>query len=99
MPLLEHKRRMRFNPANAEETVKVLEAYDGLRRVWIVERSDAVYVLRPEEWYQDVFEGEIVAEGWKPIYRDFGLFGSADLAESEAMASFDWLAHSPRKNA
>ncbi|MGO7072180.1 hypothetical protein ACCT03_00070 [Rhizobium johnstonii] len=90
---------MRPDPANAEETVKVLEANDRLKRVWIVQRSDGVYVLRPEEWYQDVFEGEIVAEGWKPIYSNFGLFGSADLAESEAMASFEWLVHSPRKNA
>ncbi|MBA8835195.1 hypothetical protein [Rhizobium leguminosarum] len=90
---------MRTDLTNAEETVKVLEANDGLKRVWIVQRSDAVYVLRPEEWYQDVFEGEIVAEGWKPIYGNFGLFGSADLAESEAMASFEWLVHSPRKNA
>ncbi|WP_017965506.1 hypothetical protein [Rhizobium leguminosarum] len=84
---------------NAEETLKVLEADEGLKRVWIVQRSDAVYVLRPEEWYQDVFEGEIVSEGWKPIYDNFGLFGSADLAASEAMTSFEWLAHSPRKKA
>lgn len=90
---------MRTDPHNAEETVKVLEANDGLRRVQIVQRSDAVYVLRPEEWYRDVFEGEIVAEGWKPIYCNFGLFGSADLAESEAIASFEWLVHSPSKNA
>lgn len=70
-----------------------------LKRVWIVQRSDAVYVLRPEVWYQDVFEAEIVAEGWKPIYEQFGLFGSADLAEHEALASFEWLVHSPPKNA
>ncbi|TBX74404.1 hypothetical protein E0I74_26515 [Rhizobium laguerreae] len=86
---------MRSEPTNADQAVKVLQDGDGLRRVWIVERSDAVYVLRPEEWYRDVFEGEIVAEGWKPIYGNFGLFGSADLAESEAMASFDWLLNSP----
>ncbi|TBZ80513.1 hypothetical protein E0H53_29220 [Rhizobium leguminosarum bv. viciae] len=86
---------MRSEPTNADKAVKVLQDGDGLRRVWIVERSDAVYVLRPEEWYRDVFEGEIVAEGWKPIYGNFGLFGSADLAESEAMASFDWLLSSP----
>ncbi|TAV50209.1 hypothetical protein ELI30_18765 [Rhizobium leguminosarum] len=89
---------MRPDPANAEETVKVLEANDRLKRVWIVQRSDGVYVLRPEEWYQDVFEGEIVTEGWKPIYGNFGLFGSADLAESEAIASFEWLLNSSRTN-
>ncbi|TAT96537.1 hypothetical protein ELI55_26890 (plasmid) [Rhizobium ruizarguesonis] len=89
---------MRSHPDKAEETVRVLEANDGLKRVWIVQRSDGVYVLRPEEWYQDVFEGEIVAEGWKPIYGNFGLFGSADLAESEAIASFEWLLHSSRTN-
>jgi len=97
--LLEYERRMRSDPANAEETVKVLEANDGLKRVRIVRRSDAVYVIRPEAWYQNVFEGEIIAEGWKPIYEEFGLFGSADLAEHEALVSFEWLAHSPRKNA
>jgi hypothetical protein len=88
---------MRSEPTNADQTVKVLQGGDALRRVRIVERSDGVYVLRPEEWYQNEFEGEIVvvAEGWKPIYRDFGLFGSADLAESEAIASFDWLLDSP----
>ncbi|MQB09280.1 hypothetical protein FCH38_00950 [Agrobacterium tumefaciens] len=86
---------MRSAPSNADQIVKVLQGGDALRRVRIVERSYGVYVLRPEEWYQNVFEGEIVAEGWKPIHGDFGLFGSADLAESEAIASFDWLLDSP----
>ncbi len=82
-------------PTNADRTVKVLQGGDSLRRVRIAERSDSVYVLRPEEWYQNLSEREIVAEGWKPIYGDFGLFGSADLGESEAIASFDWLLDSP----
>ncbi|WP_246715928.1 hypothetical protein [Rhizobium leguminosarum] len=99
MPLLEHKRRMRSDPDNAEETVKVLEANDGLRRVRIVRRSDAVFVVRAEEWYQNIFEGEIIAEGWKPIYEKFGLFGTVDLAEREALVSFEWLPHSSRTNA
>lgn len=39
---------MQSDPANAEETVKVLEANDGLRRVRIVRRSDAVYSFDPK---------------------------------------------------
>lgn len=89
---------MRTDPDNAEETVKVLEANDGLMRVRIVQRSDAVFVVRAEEWYQNVFEGKIIAEGWKPIYEAFGLFGTADLAEREALISFEWLGHSSRTN-
>lgn len=47
----------------------------------------------------NIFEGEIIAEGWKPIYEKFGLFGTVDLAEREALVSFEWLPHSSRTNA
>ncbi|OCP38810.1 hypothetical protein [Ensifer sp. LC163] len=82
---------MQSQPATADKTVKLLQGGDSLRRVWIVQRDDGVYVIKPEEWYQNVIEGELVAEGWKPIYGDFGLFGSADLAEREALVRLDWL--------
>ncbi|MEI3851320.1 MULTISPECIES: hypothetical protein [Ensifer] len=82
---------MRSEPATADKAVKLLQGGDSLRRVWIVQRYDGVYVIKPEEWYQNVIEGELVAEGWKPIYGEFGLFGDADLAEREALVRFTWL--------
>ena len=77
--------------AAADKPVKLLHGFDSLRRVWIVQRGDGVYVLKPEEWYQNMIDGELVAEGWKPIYGEYGLFGGADLAEREALVKFVWL--------
>ncbi|MBD9494434.1 MULTISPECIES: hypothetical protein [unclassified Ensifer] len=82
---------MRSEPTTVDKAVKLLQGVDSLRRVWIVQRDDGVYVLKPEEWYQNVIDGELVAEGWKPIYGEYGLFGGADLAERDALVRFAWL--------
>ncbi|UXS03053.1 hypothetical protein FY156_06890 [Agrobacterium tumefaciens] len=78
-------------PDKIARTVKTLQAAGGLKRVRIVERSDGVYRLAPEEWYRSIDEGKLIAEGWKPIYEQFGLFGDVASAEREAISSFDWL--------
>ncbi|QRY68378.1 hypothetical protein JVX98_08870 [Ensifer sp. PDNC004] len=87
---------MQREPATTDKRVKVLQGNDNLKRVWIVQREDGAYVIKPEEWYQNVIDGELIAEGWKPIYGDFGLFGGAALAEREALVEFDWLTETQR---
>jgi hypothetical protein len=78
-------------PDNHGETVHILQGADSAKRVAIVKRTDACYALRPERWYCNEWEGSIVAEGWIPIERQSGLFATPELAEREALATFDWL--------
>ena len=60
-------------------------------RVLIVRRVDGYYEIRPERWYRNEWEGTVVAEGWKPMERQSGIFATPFLAEGEARATFDWL--------
>ena len=76
---------------NYGETVKELRGRDPLRRVLIVRRADGCYTIRPERWYQNVYEGSLVAEGWKPLDTHSGLYASSELAERDAPYRVSWL--------
>jgi hypothetical protein len=78
-------------PDNLGDAVKVLHGRDPSMRVLIVKRSDARYAIRPERWYRNELDGAVIAQGWKPIEMQSGLFATPDLAEREAMVTFDWL--------
>ena len=78
-------------PDNRGNIVKVLQGQDATRRVAIVRRPDGYYALRPERWYQTIWEGKIVTEGWAPTDARSGIFETADLAEKEAVFDFPWL--------
>jgi hypothetical protein len=78
-------------PNNRGETVKELLGPGPLKRVLIIKRADGCYAIRPERWYQSVFEGTVAAEGWKPLDMQSGLFASSQLAERDALATFPWL--------
>jgi len=71
--------------------LKTLYSQDGTQRVLVVERSDGHYSLRVEKRYQNIYEGRLVAEGWRPIPDAQSIFQSADIAEREARLRFPWL--------
>jgi hypothetical protein len=58
--------------------------------VRIIKRRDAIYQLREEYWRRSEYEGEVISESWVPLWEG-GFFGTADIAEREARATFDWL--------
>jgi hypothetical protein len=71
-------------PDNRGEVVKVLPGRDASTRVAIVRRTDGYYEIRPERWYENVFEGEVIWAGWVPVFYRSGVFASVALAETEA---------------
>ncbi len=74
-------------PDNHDDVVKMLSGRDAATRVAIVRRPDGHYQIRPERWYENVVEGEVVWAGWIPVsYYRSGVFASAALAENEAYA-------------
>ena len=72
-------------PDSHDDVVKMLPGRDAATRVAIVRRPDGHYQIRPERWYENVFEDEVVWAGWIPVsYYRSGVFASAALAENEA---------------
>jgi hypothetical protein len=78
-------------PENRDEIVKVLPGQEGHRRVAIVRRSDGFFELRPEKWYQNEWEGQVIAQGWAPTVGRSGVFETAYLAEMAAYFDYPWL--------
>jgi hypothetical protein len=76
--------------------VKALYAPDRARRVLIVERADGHYGLQVEKRYENVYEGRLVAEGWRRLSDAPSIFEAADIAEREARSRFPWLAPEPQ---
>jgi hypothetical protein len=74
-------------PDNQGDIAKMLPGKDASTRVAIVRRSDGHNEIRPERWYENVFEDEVIWAGWTPVlsYRS-GIFASVALAEAEAYA-------------
>jgi hypothetical protein len=46
------------------KAAKTLDSTDGKRRVLLVRRSDGYFGLVEQYWYQNIYEGKLVAEGW-----------------------------------
>ena len=76
--------------------MKSLYSPDRARRVLIAERADGHYDLRVEKRFQNVYEGRLVAEGWRRLHSASSVFETADLAEHEARSRFPWLAPEPQ---
>jgi hypothetical protein len=73
---------------NAE---KILQRADGKRRVLLARRKDGKYGLVVEYWYENVFEGKLIARGWAVLDRPASIFDTVEIAEREARATFPWL--------
>jgi hypothetical protein len=76
----------------SREIVKVLLSADGKRRVAVIRRADGYYGLLPQYRYRNIHEGALVAEGWATLPADASFFESAEIAEREARAEFNWVA-------
>ncbi len=71
---------------------KILNSPDGRRRVLIVQRSDGRFGLAEEKRYRNVYEGNLVAEGWMRLSAPTAIFATVEIAEREAKDHFPWLA-------
>ena len=76
------------------KVVKVLEAIELVsggkpqqRRVAILQRDDGHFSFAEEYFYTSEYDGEIIAQGWARLPPE-GIFGSAEIAESEGRSRF-----------
>jgi len=69
------------------ETVEVADRSFPRRRIVVLERDDGRFSFAEEYYYQNVWEGEIVAEGWGR-HSPNGIYETAEIAESEGTAFF-----------
>jgi hypothetical protein len=79
----------------ALETVKTLTEPSGKQRVRIILRDDGMFVLKPERWSEEYWEGKLIWKGWAPIGRSPSFFASLEIAEREALAEYKWLVAQP----
>jgi hypothetical protein len=73
------------------EPSKILYSADGKRRVVIERRSDGSFGCAEGYWFENFYEGDLVAKGWAHMPTDKSVFESLDIAEREAKARFAWL--------
>jgi hypothetical protein len=60
-----------------------------------VERADGAFVLIPEYWSDEYWEGKLVWSGWLPLSHNASFYQTAEIAEHEARTSFHWLRPGP----
>ena len=72
------------------KTERVLTSIDGMQRVRIVQR-DGLFALVVEGHYENLFEGRVIAMGWRIQAGSASYFADVDIAEREARASYPWL--------
>ena len=75
--------------------VEILEGADRKRRVLIVERDDGTYTLVVQRYYQNVYEGQLIADGWTSVPTWASIYQTVEIAEREATEQFRWLTSSP----
>ena len=73
------------------EPSKILHSADEKRRVLIIRRPDGQFGLVEQHWYENFYEGKLVAKGWANLDRPASIFETLAIAEREARASFPWL--------
>jgi hypothetical protein len=78
-------------------TVETLEGEGGRKRVRIVERDDGAFVLVPEYWSEEHWEGKLIWSGWLPLSHNASFYQTAEIAEREARTGFHWLIPGPEK--
>lgn len=75
------------------QIIKELEIIDTgisshpLRRVVLLERANGTYAHAQQYYYEDIYEGELIAKGWATICPD-GIYATAAIAETEARAAY-----------
>jgi hypothetical protein len=69
------------------EEVEVGSAVNPRRRVVILLRSDGRYAFAEQYHYSSEHGGKVQAEGWATL-RPEGIYGSAEIAQSEGVAAF-----------
>ncbi len=73
------------------EQSKILLSADGKRRVVIRQRSDGNFGWAEEYWFENFYEGELIAKGWAYRFTEKSVFETLAIAEREAKARFPWL--------
>jgi hypothetical protein len=61
-------------PDNRGEVIKLLQGSKSTLR-----RPDGYYAIRPERWYRNVYDGEVIFEGWVAMDLGSGVYGSRRL--------------------
>lgn len=74
-----------------DEIVDTFADCDGTRRVLVV-RRDGRYMLRQEYYHRNVFEGDLVCEGWVALPGAASFYADRAIAVREARATHPWLA-------
>jgi hypothetical protein len=67
------------------ETVEVADRSFPRRRIVVLERDDGRFSFAEEYYYQNLWEGEIIAEGWGR-HSPNGIHETAEIAEREGLA-------------
>ena len=75
-----------------DRVAKTLNGADGKRRILLVQRADGFFRSVEQRWYQSIYEGELIAEGWRSLASDSSVFQSLEIAEREAKTRYPWLA-------
>ncbi len=70
---------------------KIFDKADGKRRVLLVRRPDGNFGLVEEYWYENIFDGKLVAKGWDSLGLSKSIYETAETAEREARVHFHWL--------
>jgi hypothetical protein len=73
------------------ESLKILYDADEKRRVVIRQRSDGNFGWAKEYWFENFYEGELIAKGWAYRPTENSVFETPAIAEREARARFSWL--------
>ncbi len=70
---------------------KILQSADQKRRVLIVKRDDGTYALIVQRRYRNVYEGQLIADGWASLPTSASIYQTVEIAEREATKQFPWL--------
>jgi hypothetical protein len=73
------------------KTKEVYERTDGKRRVLIIQRLDGSYSFIEQYWYENVYEGKLVARGWADLPARPTFFQCLETAKQEVTSYFPWL--------
>ena len=71
---------------------KIFTRADGTRRVLLIRREDGNFGLVEQYWYQNAYEGQLVAKGWASLPSPPSIFETQEIAEREAKTLFPWIA-------
>jgi hypothetical protein len=74
------------------KTKEIYERADVKRRVLIIQRLDGNYSFIEQYWYENVYEGKLVAQGWADLRPHASFFQCLDTAKREVTNYFPWLA-------